>query len=60
MIFEEAREDIHTDTGYWITYIDDEFYGIPPPTELNKIIIPIACAVILGLAILTVILTFWK
>ncbi|XP_053382854.1 uncharacterized protein LOC123540362 isoform X3 [Mercenaria mercenaria] len=59
-IIREAREAIHDDTGFWITYIDDEFTSLPPPTELNKIIIPIACAVILGLAILTIILNVWN
>jgi hypothetical protein len=59
-IIGEAREGIHDETGLWVTYIDGEFYGIPPPTQLNRIIIPIAVTVVAGLAILTVILNIWK
>jgi len=55
-IIERAREDIHDATGYWITYIDGEFFGVPPPTQLNQIIIPITFAVLLILILLTVIL----
>ncbi|KAL4217589.1 hypothetical protein ACF0H5_022331 [Mactra antiquata] len=55
-----AREEIHDSTGFWITYIDDGFYGIPPPTKLNQIIIPIAFAVILVLGIMTILLNVWN
>ncbi|XP_052764592.1 uncharacterized protein LOC128206274 isoform X3 [Mya arenaria] len=55
-ILENAREEIHDETGYWITYIDDEFFGIPPSTKLNQIIIPIAFGVVLILIIVTIIL----
>jgi len=51
-----ARDSIHTNTGHWITYVDDEFYGIPPPTTLNKILIPITFVLLFGLGTVTIIL----
>jgi len=58
-LVEDAREAIHTETGHWITYVNEEFYGIPP-SDLNAIITPIAFAILLILAGLTLGLNLWK
>ncbi|WAR17564.1 hypothetical protein MAR_032158 [Mya arenaria] len=55
-IMESARESVHSSTDRWITYIDTEFYGIPPPTTVNRIVIPIVCLLTTLLGIVTIVL----
>ena len=55
-----VRQGIFDDTGSWITYVDADFYGIPPDHQLNAVIIPIAFVIVLGIVIAAVILHFWK
>lgn len=58
IIVGNARQSIYDATGYWITYVGTDFYGIPPNKDLNAIIIPISCVVVLFFFILTIILHF--
>ncbi|XP_061182989.1 uncharacterized protein LOC133191249 isoform X3 [Saccostrea echinata] len=55
-----ARETFHTQTGYWITWADETYYGIPAATKENQIIIPIAVVVLLAVIFLAIGLHFWN
>lgn len=59
-ILGNVRQNIFDDTGSWITYVDEVFYGIPPDHQLNAIIIPIAIVIVLGIVIAALILHFWN
>ncbi|XP_062583373.1 uncharacterized protein LOC134245129 isoform X2 [Saccostrea cucullata] len=59
-ILRVARETFHTQTGYWITWADETYYGIPATTTENQIIIPIAVVVLLAVIFLAIGLHFWN
>lgn len=55
-----ARTTFNTQTGYWITWADETYYGIPATTTENQIIIPIAFVVLFLVIILAIGLHFWN
>ncbi|XP_022325110.1 uncharacterized protein LOC111125484 isoform X4 [Crassostrea virginica] len=55
-----GRTTFHTQTGYWITWADETYYGIPATTLENQIIIPIAFVVLFLVIFLAIGLHFWN
>lgn len=55
-----ARTTFNTQTGYWITWADETYYGVPATTTENQIIIPIAFVVLFLVIFLAIGLHFWN
>ncbi|XP_048781266.2 uncharacterized protein LOC125683830 isoform X2 [Ostrea edulis] len=55
-----ARTTFHTSTGYWVTWADETYFGIPATTQENQIIIPIAFVVLFAVIFLAIGLHFWN
>ncbi|KAL5014845.1 hypothetical protein ScPMuIL_009115 [Solemya velum] len=58
-IIGQARDGIFTETGYYVTFVGDDFYGIAPADLENKVIIPIAFAVLVAVIVTAVALYYW-
>ncbi|XP_076437834.1 uncharacterized protein LOC143277007 isoform X5 [Babylonia areolata] len=59
-ILANVRTAAESVVGHDITYIGTEFYSIDPDAFLNKIIIPVACVVLLLVVVLAVGLHLWS
>ncbi|XP_067664577.1 uncharacterized protein [Haliotis asinina] len=59
-IVQGVRLDIGSAVGAPVTYVDDEFYGIPPANLANRVIIPVAVLVLLIIIAIAIGLHVWN
>ncbi|XP_046326428.2 uncharacterized protein LOC124110961 isoform X1 [Haliotis rufescens] len=59
-IVQSVRLDIASAVGAPVTYVDTEFYGIPPANLANRVIIPVAVVVLLVIIVIAIALHLWN
>ena len=58
MILKDARDSVKTNIDMYITYIGSDYYGVPPESTANGIIIPIAAVTVVAVGVSAVVMVY--
>ena len=57
-ILKTSRDSVKANIDIYITYIGSDYYGIPPESTANGIIIPIAAVTVVAVGITAVVMVY--